>query len=207
MRATTGLCGAHEAHIFQAETVQQKKKPACRRTTTSWQEFGALDQDANFVRLQPVVRKPLEEVAAKKRAMYRRRYGVAGRAGAGDPPAVCPQLGVQCLDATGPAGSPCSFCHQGRISAAAGGDGLSHRGRRTGGCRLHAAPPPFTRVEMKEFSSAGVGRRSPGGHQATVHVGELELVFEVGDGAQTADQHVGLLPWQNPPAGRRSPPP
>lgn len=39
-----------------------------------WQEFGALDQDANFVRLQPVVRKPLQEVAAKKRAMYRRRY-------------------------------------------------------------------------------------------------------------------------------------
>ena len=32
-----------------------------------------------------------------------------------------------------------------------------------------------------------------GGHQATVHVGELELVFEVGDGAQAADQHVGLL--------------
>ncbi len=26
------------------------------------------------MRLQPVVRKPLEEVAAKKRAMYRRRY-------------------------------------------------------------------------------------------------------------------------------------
>ena len=26
------------------------------------------------MRLQPVVRKPLEEIASKKRAMYRRRY-------------------------------------------------------------------------------------------------------------------------------------
>ncbi len=32
-----------------------------------------------------------------------------------------------------------------------------------------------------------------GRHQATVHVGELEFVLEVGDGAQAPDQHVGLL--------------
>ncbi len=64
-----------KAHIFQARRYSKKKK-ACLQADYDelWQEFGALDQDANFVRLQPVVRKPLEEVAAKKRAMYRRRY-------------------------------------------------------------------------------------------------------------------------------------
>ncbi len=64
-----------KAHIFQARRYSKKKR-ACLQADYDelWQEFGALDQDANFVRLQPVVRKPLEEVAAKKRAMYRRRY-------------------------------------------------------------------------------------------------------------------------------------
>ncbi len=64
-----------EAHIFQARRYSKKKK-ACLQADYDelWQEFGALDQDANFVRLQPVVRKPLEEIASKKRAMYRRRY-------------------------------------------------------------------------------------------------------------------------------------
>ena len=64
-----------KAHIYQAKRYSKKKK-ACLQADYDelWQEFGALDQDANFVRLQPVVRKPLEEVAAKKRAMYRRRY-------------------------------------------------------------------------------------------------------------------------------------
>ena len=64
-----------KAHIFQARRYSKKKK-ACLQADYDelWQEFGALDQDANFVRLQPVVRKPLEEVAARKRAMYRRRY-------------------------------------------------------------------------------------------------------------------------------------
>lgn len=80
--ALAGAMGAHrvcavrmKAHIFQARRYSKKKK-ACLQADYDelWQEFGALDQDANFVRLQPVVRKPLEEVAAKKRAMYRRRY-------------------------------------------------------------------------------------------------------------------------------------
>lgn len=64
-----------KAHIFQARRYSKKKK-ACLQTDYDelWQEFGARSQDANFVRLQPVVRKPLEEIAAKKRAMYRRRY-------------------------------------------------------------------------------------------------------------------------------------
>ena len=79
--ALAGAMGAHrvcavrmKAHIFQARRYSKKK--ACLQADYDelWQEFGALDQDANFVRLQPVVRKPLEEVAAKKRAMYRRRY-------------------------------------------------------------------------------------------------------------------------------------
>ena len=39
-----------------------------------WQEFDARDVDANFVALQAQPRKPLEEIASKKRAMYRRRY-------------------------------------------------------------------------------------------------------------------------------------
>ncbi|MBV7415745.1 VirK/YbjX family protein [Aeromonas sp. sif2433] len=64
-----------KAHIFQAKRYSKKKR-ACLQADYDelWQEFGALSQDANFVRLQPVVRKPLEEIAAKKRAMYRRRY-------------------------------------------------------------------------------------------------------------------------------------
>lgn len=80
--ALAGAMGAHrvcavrmKAHIFQARRYSKKKK-ACLQADYDelWQEFGALDQDANFVRLQPVVRKPLEEIASKKRAMYRRRY-------------------------------------------------------------------------------------------------------------------------------------
>lgn len=39
-----------------------------------WQEFDARDVDANFVALQAQSRKPLEEIASKKRAIYRRRY-------------------------------------------------------------------------------------------------------------------------------------
>ncbi len=64
-----------KAHIFQAKRYSNKKR-ACLQADYDelWQEFGALSQDANFVRLQPAVRKPLEEIAAKKRAMYRRRY-------------------------------------------------------------------------------------------------------------------------------------
>ena len=64
-----------KAHIFQAKRYSKKKR-ACLQADYDelWQEFGAISQDANFVRLQPVVRKPLEEIAARKRAMYRRRY-------------------------------------------------------------------------------------------------------------------------------------
>ena len=69
--ALAGAMGAHrvcavrmKAHIFQARRYSKKKK-ACLQADYDelWQEFGALDQDANFVRLQPVVRKPLEEAA------------------------------------------------------------------------------------------------------------------------------------------------
>ena len=63
------------AHIFQARRYSKKKK-ACLQADYDalWQEFGAIDLDSNFVRLQPAQRKPLEEIASKKRAMYRRRY-------------------------------------------------------------------------------------------------------------------------------------
>jgi uncharacterized protein VirK/YbjX len=64
-----------KAHIYQARRYSKKKK-ACLQADYDelWQEFGAVDLDDNFVRLQPAQRKPLEEVASKKRAMYRRRY-------------------------------------------------------------------------------------------------------------------------------------
>ncbi len=64
-----------KAHIYQARRYSKKKK-ACLQADYDelWQEFGAIDLDSNFVRLQPVQRKPLEEIASKKRAMYRRRY-------------------------------------------------------------------------------------------------------------------------------------
>jgi hypothetical protein len=64
-----------KAHIYQARRYSKKKK-ACLQADYDelWQEFGAVDLDDNFVRLQPAQRKPLEEIASKKRAMYRRRY-------------------------------------------------------------------------------------------------------------------------------------
>ncbi|MGY6040128.1 VirK/YbjX family protein [Aeromonas sp. AE23HZ002T15] len=64
-----------KAHIYQARRYSKRKK-ACLQADYDelWQEFGAVDQDENFVRLQPAGRTPLEEVATKKRAMYRRRY-------------------------------------------------------------------------------------------------------------------------------------
>ncbi len=64
-----------KAHIYQASRYSKRKK-ACLQSDYDelWQEFGAVDQDENFVRLQPAERTPLEAVAAKKRAMYRRRY-------------------------------------------------------------------------------------------------------------------------------------
>lgn len=64
-----------KSHIYQARRYGKKKR-ACLQADYDelWQEFGALDLDAHFVRLPPVVRKPLEEIPAKKRAMYRRRY-------------------------------------------------------------------------------------------------------------------------------------
>ncbi len=64
-----------KAHIYQAKRYSKKKK-ACLQADYDelWEEFGAIDQDDNFVQLSPAVRKPLEEIASKKRAMYRRRY-------------------------------------------------------------------------------------------------------------------------------------
>lgn len=62
------------AHIFQARRYSKKKACLQADYDALWQEFGAIDLDSNFVRLQPAQRKPLEEIASKKRAMYRRRY-------------------------------------------------------------------------------------------------------------------------------------
>lgn len=64
-----------KAHIYQARRYSKKKR-ACLQADYDelWQELGAVPLDANFVRLPPVARKPLEEISSKKRAMYRRRY-------------------------------------------------------------------------------------------------------------------------------------
>lgn len=63
------------AHVFQAKRYSRKQKGNLLADYDElWQEFGAEDVDANFVALQPALRKPLEEVASRKRAMYRRRY-------------------------------------------------------------------------------------------------------------------------------------
>lgn len=63
------------AHIFQAKRYSKKKKECLQADYDElWGEFGARVLDANFVTLAPLERKPLEEIASKKRAMYRRRY-------------------------------------------------------------------------------------------------------------------------------------
>ncbi len=63
------------AHVFQARRYSSKQKAHLQADYDElWQEFGAQVLDANFVTLAPVVRKPLTEIASKKRAMYRRRY-------------------------------------------------------------------------------------------------------------------------------------
>ncbi len=63
------------AHIFQARRYSKKQKECLLADYDElWSEFGAEDLDANFVALAPLERKPLEEIASKKRAMYRRRY-------------------------------------------------------------------------------------------------------------------------------------
>ena len=63
------------AHVFQAKRYSSKQKANLQADYDElWQEFGAQDVDANFVALQLQPRKPLEEIASKKRAMYRRRY-------------------------------------------------------------------------------------------------------------------------------------
>ena len=63
------------AHVFQAKRYSSKQKANLQADYDElWQEFDARDVDANFVALQAQPRKPLEEIASKKRAMYRRRY-------------------------------------------------------------------------------------------------------------------------------------
>lgn len=63
------------AHVFQAKRYSSKQKANLQADYDElWQEFGAQALDANFVTLAPVARKPLTEIASKKRAMYRRRY-------------------------------------------------------------------------------------------------------------------------------------
>jgi uncharacterized protein len=63
------------AHVFQAKRYSSKQKANLQADYDElWQEFGAQELDDNFVSLMPAGRKPLEEIASKKRAMYRRRY-------------------------------------------------------------------------------------------------------------------------------------
>lgn len=63
------------AHVFQARRYSSKQKANLQADYDElWQEFGAQELDSNFVTLMPAGRKPLQEIASKKRAMYRRRY-------------------------------------------------------------------------------------------------------------------------------------
>ncbi|MGY3949217.1 VirK/YbjX family protein [Aeromonas allosaccharophila] len=75
MGATEVLAVRKRAHVFQAKRYSSKQKANLQADYDElWQEFDARDVDANFVALQAQPRKPLEEIASKKRAMYRRRY-------------------------------------------------------------------------------------------------------------------------------------
>lgn len=63
------------AHVFQAKRYSKKQKSNLQSDYDElWSEFGAKELDANFVELVQQNRKSLEEIASKKRAMYRRRY-------------------------------------------------------------------------------------------------------------------------------------
>lgn len=75
MGAEEVLAVRKRAHVFQAKRYSSKQKANLQADYDElWQEFDARDVDANFVALQAQPRKPLEEIASKKRAMYRRRY-------------------------------------------------------------------------------------------------------------------------------------
>ena len=106
--ALAGAMGAHrvcavrmKAHIFQARRYSKKKK-ACLQA-----DYDELWQGS----LAPSIRTPTScgcnPWCASRWRGGRQEAGhvpaslrVARSAGAGDPPAVCPQLGVQCIDAT-----------------------------------------------------------------------------------------------------------
>ncbi len=75
MGAAEVLAVRKRAHVFQAKRYSSKQKANLQADYDElWQEFDARGVDANFVALQAQPRKPLEEIASKKRAMYRRRY-------------------------------------------------------------------------------------------------------------------------------------
>ena len=63
------------AHVFQAKRYSKKQKSNLQSDYDElWSEFGSKELDSNFVQLSQPNRKPLEDIASKKRAMYRRRY-------------------------------------------------------------------------------------------------------------------------------------
>jgi len=75
MGAAEVLAVRKRAHVFQAKRYSSKQKANLQADYDElWQEFGARDVDASFVALHAQPRKPLEEIASKKRALYRRRY-------------------------------------------------------------------------------------------------------------------------------------
>lgn len=63
------------AHVFQAKRYSRKQKANLQSDYDElWAEFEAINFDDNFVQLPPQERKSLEDIASKKRSMYRRRY-------------------------------------------------------------------------------------------------------------------------------------
>lgn len=64
------------AHVFQARRYRHRNGTAMHADYDElWREFGAIELAANLWQLQPYQCRPLEEIASKKRSMYRQRYG------------------------------------------------------------------------------------------------------------------------------------
>jgi Uncharacterized protein conserved in bacteria len=65
----------NSAHVFQAKRYSKKQKLKFQADYEElWSEFNSKELNDHFVQLTQPERKTLEEIASKKRAMYRRRH-------------------------------------------------------------------------------------------------------------------------------------
>ncbi|MBP8172881.1 MAG: DUF535 domain-containing protein [Aeromonadaceae bacterium] len=64
------------AHVFQAKRYRHRNGLAMHADYDElWREFDAIELADNLWQLPSYQRRPLEEIASKKRSMYRQRYG------------------------------------------------------------------------------------------------------------------------------------